>query len=114
MSFATGTTGEPIALTGTIMKGVVLTGSKSEHVGPILRADDGIEYRLFLVGDNPFQNASMNAVMGQRVTLSGVWRNGVVRVAPADLSVVAADHHVIEPEAQTPAPDHDGPEPYDG
>ena len=114
MGTETGTSGESITLTGTITKGEVLTGSKSEHVGPILRSDDGTEYRLFLIGDNPFQNESTDSLIGQRVTLSGVWRNGVVRVAPADLSVVAAAHHAVEPEAQPPTPDQDGPEPHDG
>lgn len=108
MGTETGTTGESIELTGTITKAEVLTGSKSEHVGPILRSDDGAEYRLYLIGDIPFQNQSTDSLMGQRVTVSGVWRNGVVRVAPADLSVVA-------PAQQSPeAPDLGGKEPHDG
>jgi hypothetical protein len=79
-------------LTGTIELVINLEGSKSEHVGPVLKSDDGNTYRLFVIGDNPFQNSSLEQFIGKRVNLSGVWRNGVVRVVLEDVEVILSEH----------------------
>ena len=90
MNFITGTSGASITLVGTIGSTDVLTGSKSAHVGPVLSADADRHYRLYVIGDNPFENSGLSDLQGKRVRLTGVWRNGVVRVAQADMRVMTA------------------------
>jgi hypothetical protein len=106
MAYETGTTGDSVSLLGTVASATVLEGSKSEHVGPILRTDEGAEYRLHMVGGNPFDNKGFDQWMGQRVAVSGSWRNGVVRVARGDVESIGGAAKG-EPEAQLPGEEPD-------
>lgn len=76
-----GATGARAALEGVVALEAVAEGSRSEHLGPVLRTDAG-NARVYIVGDNPFANEQLRALAGERVRVEGVWRNGVVRVEP--------------------------------
>lgn len=75
-----GDTGTPETLEGVIFFGTVAVGSHQAHAGPHLRLSDGAFARVYVVGDNPFENATLRPLEGRRVSLSGAWRNGVLRV----------------------------------
>jgi hypothetical protein len=74
-------------LSGTLAWKRVLAGSRSEHDAPVLVGDDGRSYRLLLVGENPFEQPTLRELVGRRLRVRGVWRNGVVRVTPEELTV---------------------------
>ena len=84
-----GVTGTTIDLTGRIGRRTVLEGSRSEHPAPVLEDDGGRIYRLHLVGDNPFEQPGLSRLDGRRVSVHGVWRNGVVRVEADAVEVEA-------------------------
>jgi hypothetical protein len=82
-----GETGSTATLSGVVRREVLLPGSRSEHLGPVLVGDDGRRRRLLLVGENALEQPTLSSLDGRRVTVSGVWRNGVLRVERDDLKV---------------------------
>lgn len=101
----------PGAFDGVLTLRVLYEGSHSEHDGVVLHTDDDAFVHLYAVGDNPFENATFRDRVGARVHVSGVWRNGVLRVEPADIlplppvqsdakasDAQVADAHPAEPE----------------
>ena len=79
-----GAPGAHATLEGVVAIVPVAQGSHSEHLGPVLQTDAG-DARVYVLGDNPFENASLRVLVGERVRLEGVWRNGVMRVEPGAL-----------------------------
>ena len=78
------------AFDGVVQLRVLYEGSHSEHAGVVLYTDDDTFVHLYAVGDNPFENATFKARVGERVHVTGIWRNGVLRVDPADIVVEEA------------------------
>jgi hypothetical protein len=76
-----------LTVTGTLTLRPLAPGSHSERVGPVLVDDDGAEYPLHLVGESPFEEPTLSALEGRRLTVTGSWRNGVVRIAPDGIEV---------------------------
>ena len=83
-------TGEPADLEGELREQSLFDGSKSEHSAPILVTEDGALVRVMIDGDNPFTHDLLRPHLGQRVSVRGTWRRGVVRVAAEDLKVLEA------------------------
>ena len=73
------------AFDGVVELRVLYEGSHSEHAGVMLCIDNDTFVHLYAVGDNPFENATFKAMVGERVHVAGTWRNGVLRVDPAEI-----------------------------
>ena len=78
MELLRGTKGETHTATGRLEFTVVAAGSRSEHAGPVLITAEGQGIRLFLIGDNPFENNHLRPFDGQELTVTGTWKNGVL------------------------------------
>ena len=79
-------TGTQAVLEGQVGFGPVAKGSKQQHVGPIVVTESGEAVRFFIAGDNPFSNDLAKRWDGRRVSVPGVWRNGVVEVEEHDIA----------------------------
>lgn len=90
-----GENGSESTIRGRLTREKVDEGSKSERSAPVLEEADGQRTRVYVIGDNPYENRSLNEIEGQEVTARGRWRNGVLRVAGEDLEV----HGTETPEA---------------
>ena len=73
-------------------------GSKSEHVGPVLVTEDGSRIKLYLNGDNPFENTGLRPYDGRNVRLTGEFKgnqtfviDGIEETPAPDVSEAAAD-----------------------
>ena len=84
MSFVFEPKGTLSTYTGTICFKLVAEGSKQEHKGAVLETQEGM-IRLFVRGDNPFEGTMLRPFEGQELTLSGVWKRGVLIVEPSEL-----------------------------
>jgi hypothetical protein len=54
-------------------------GSKSEREAPVLTSL-GKKIRVFLLGDNPFSNQKVRALVGKTITAKGTWKRGTFRI----------------------------------
>jgi hypothetical protein len=72
-------TADEIELTGVVELRTVHSGSHDERRAPVLVVDDAA-HRLHLVGENAFEEPTLSALAGRRVTVTGAWRAGVLRV----------------------------------
>jgi len=86
-AFVRGPSGQPVALSGTVGRATAMLGSHSQHEVPILVDASGRRYRLLLIGENPMEQPTLRGLEGRAISLAGTWRNGVVRIDPADLRV---------------------------
>lgn len=59
------------SLTGTVERERISPGSKSEHVGVVLRADDGCRYVLRRLKGNPFRDEALERLVGKSITATG-------------------------------------------
>ena len=59
-------------LKGTVARARIAPGSKSDHVGVILRADDGNEYVLRRSGGNAFRDEELEKLVGKAITGTGL------------------------------------------
>ena len=57
-------------LTGTVARTRIAPGSKSDHVGVVLRTDGG-EYILQRSGGNPFRDDALEGLVGKKITGDG-------------------------------------------
>ena len=58
-------------LTGTVARTRIAPGSKSDHVGVVLRTDRGGEYVLRRSGGNPFRDEALEDLVGKKITGDG-------------------------------------------
>lgn len=65
--------------TGTISMELDAVGSKSEREVAVLHVLEK-KIRVFLVGDNPFSNQKLRALIGKTVTAKGIWKEGTFRM----------------------------------
>ena len=86
MELLRGTKGETLTATGRLEFTVVAAGSRSEHAGPVLITAEGHGIRLYLLGDNPFENNLLRPFEGQELTVTGTWKNGVLCAKPDALA----------------------------
>jgi len=84
-------TGEIAEFEGELQTQLLFEGSKSEHSAPVLVTKDGAVVRVMVRGDNPFNYETLQLHLGQQISLSGVWRRGVVMVEPDDLTTLPTD-----------------------
>ena len=63
---------EKTRITGTVARTRIAAGSKSDHVGVILRADDGKEYVLRRSGGNAFRDDELEKLVGKAITGTGL------------------------------------------
>jgi hypothetical protein len=70
---------DEVELTGVVEMRTVNAGSHDERRAPVLVTDDAA-HRLHLVGENAFEQPTLAALEGRRVTVAGTWRAGVLRV----------------------------------
>jgi hypothetical protein len=59
-------------VSGTVARSRIAPGSKSDHVGVVLRADDGKEYVLRRAGGNAFRDDELEKLVGKTITGDGV------------------------------------------
>ena len=59
-------------VSGTVTRSRIAPGSKSDHVGVVLRADDGKEYVLRRSGGNAFRDDTLEKLVGKTITGDGV------------------------------------------
>jgi hypothetical protein len=59
-------------ITGMVIRTRIAAGSKSDHVGVVLRADDGKEYLLRRIGGNAFQDDALEKIVGETITGTGL------------------------------------------
>ena len=90
---------EPIETTGTVVFLLFGTGTKSEAKVPFLYVNKDTMYKLFLKGDNPFENNGLIPFDGKRVKVSGLTKENI-RLELAKGTLVADS---IVPEEE---PDH--------
>ena len=83
-------TGTPTVVEGRVDFGPVARGSKQQHVGPVILTQSGEAVRFFIGGDNPFSNDLARRWEGQRISVPGTWRNGVVEVEEHDIAALDA------------------------
>jgi hypothetical protein len=62
-------------ITGTVTLKRIASQSKSDHVGVVLRADDGKEYVLRRKGGNAFQDDQLEKLVGETITGVGLLAN---------------------------------------
>jgi len=58
-------------ISGNVARRSIAPGSKSEHVGVILRAQDGSEYVLRRMGGNAFRDSTLEDLIGETITAEG-------------------------------------------
>jgi hypothetical protein len=58
-------------LTGTVERKRIAAGSKSDHVGVVLRTERGGEYVLRRSGGNPFRDEALEELVGKKITGDG-------------------------------------------
>lgn len=75
--------------TGTVTKQTVAKGSKSEHQGVVLQADDGTFLRLRIDGNNPFRDPALDAFVGKRVSVKGTLHKNVSLLMIANVADIA-------------------------
>ena len=59
-------------ITGTVTRARIAKGSKSDHVGVLLRTQDGEEYVLRRTGGNAFRDEVLDNLAGKTITGSGL------------------------------------------
>ncbi len=59
-------------ITGTVARKLIAAGSKSEHVGVLLRTADGDEYELRRRGGNAFRDEVLERLVGAKITGLGI------------------------------------------
>ena len=69
-----GENGSESTIRGRLTREVVDAGSKSERSAPVLEEADGQRTRVYVIGDNPYENGSLSGIEGQEVTARGRWR----------------------------------------
>lgn len=79
--------GAPVQATGRVAFHPVAEGSRSERQAPVLLGEDGRTYLLHLIGENPFEQPTLRRLAGRRVSVSGNFRAGVVRVEASQLTL---------------------------
>jgi hypothetical protein len=84
-----GATGTSASFSGVLERLPVAAGSHSQHEAPALHLAGGDWVRLHLIGDNPLAEHDLSRWLGRQLSVRGTWRNGVLRVLPADLVVVS-------------------------
>jgi hypothetical protein len=62
-------------ITGTVVRAQIAAGSKSDHVGIVLRTAKGDEYVLRRRGGNPFRDDVLERLVGTTITGEGVVTN---------------------------------------
>jgi len=62
-------------ITGTVVRVQIAPGSKSEHVGVMLRTAEGDEYVLRRRGGNPFRDDVLERLVGTTITGEGLLTN---------------------------------------
>jgi hypothetical protein len=72
--------GGPTGLRGTVSRQWLAMGTKSQHQGMVLTADDGTVWPLRRVGANPFRDPMLEALDGLRAEMHGQARNGTLFV----------------------------------
>lgn len=58
-------------ITGLVERERISPGSKSDHVGVVLRAPDGSRYILRRMGGNAFRDEELERLVGKTITGSG-------------------------------------------
>ena len=81
-------TGTQAVVEGRVGFGAVAKGSKQQHVGPIIVTDNQQAVRFFVAGDNPFSNELARRWDGRRISVPGVWKNGVIEVEEHDIALL--------------------------
>ena len=64
-------------------------GSKSEREAPVLTSLKK-KIRVFLVGDNPFSNQKVRALVGKTITATGIWKRGTFRIEEYEAQSIEA------------------------
>jgi hypothetical protein len=59
-------------ITGTVIRTKIAPGSKSDHVGVVLRTGEGDEYVLRRVGGNAFRDPALERLVGSTITGIGL------------------------------------------
>ena len=91
----------PIEATGTVVFLLFGAGTKSEAKVPFLYVNKDIMYKLFLKGDNPFENNGLIPFDGKRVRVSGINKENIKKELAQ--GTLVADSIVPEEEPdQTP------------
>lgn len=81
------------SFTGRLEWQLLFAGSRSERRGPVLVTDEDRVIPLFVVGDNPFVNETLEPLEGKRLGVEGTFRNRTLRVAATAIQILedAAD-----------------------
>ena len=82
---------------GTLAFSTIAEGSKSQHNGPVFHTTAG-HFRVYLVGDNPFEHSGLKNFDGQRLHIRGQWKRGVFRIDPDALSPLPHNDTTSEDE----------------
>jgi hypothetical protein len=97
-----GASGAPARFAGWLRFVPIAEGSHSAHDGPVVDGPAGAA-RIYIIGDNPFENATPRGLMGQWVHVVGVWKNGVIRVEAGQIVVEAPPPQVVKAPPADPA-----------
>ena len=69
---------------GTVTSTTAAEGSKSERPAPLL-VTESATHRLHVIGENPFEQPTLAALIGKRVRVTGELRDGVVRASAIEV-----------------------------
>jgi hypothetical protein len=64
--------GKKKRITGVVTRARIAPESKSDHVGVVLRTDDGKEYVLRRIGGNAFRDDELEKMVGETITGTGL------------------------------------------
>ena len=92
---------EPIEANGTIVFLLFNTGTKSEAKVPFLYIDRDTMFKLFLKGDNPFENKGLLPFDGKRVHVTGIKKEDIRKEYAA--GTLIADSIVPVDELEQPS-----------
>lgn len=102
-------TGSIAVRTGILEERVVAEGTRAERLAPVVVTDEGDVVPVYLVGDLPHENETLRPLLGQRVEVSGTFRNRTLRVTTAGLRILSASvvpsstlSEVVSPMQQLP------------
>ena len=87
MDFLNFPKGTVSSYTGVLYFQPIASESKQEHIGPVLHTSNGF-VRVYIKGDNPFENALCRRFEKQNTSVEGKWKNGVLVIRPENIQLI--------------------------
>jgi hypothetical protein len=73
--------------TGVLYFQPIASESKQEHMGPVLHTSDGL-VRVYIKGDNPFENSQFRSFENQNIAVEGKWKHGILVIRLENIKIL--------------------------